>query len=218
VATRRIREAELLSGKARRAIVGLTAHVIGVRADEWRQAGMDAVVYKPFTLADLAQAIGQLLPHLPRKQMSEEPEHIGQEGASGRSSLLDDEVLGQLRLMPSVNGHRFLHKVLDLYIEHAPATVEQLHRAAEAGDRETCARAAHALKSMSHNVGALRVAELALQAERWSEAGSRSPVDCPSLDISDAVHATISAMKMLRKLADGAGEHHARSAVSMSAM
>ena len=217
-ATRRIREAEMLSGKTRRAIVGLTAHVIGVRADEWRQAGMDAVVYKPFRLADLAQAIGQLLPDLPRKQTLDEPEHIQQERALGGGSLLDDEILGQLRLMPSANGHSFLHKVLDLYIEHAPAAVEQLHRAAEAGDRETCARAAHALKSMSHNVGALRVAELALLTERWSEPGARSPADCPSLDISDAVHATISAMKMLRKLGDGAGEHHARSAVSMSAM
>jgi two-component system, NarL family, sensor histidine kinase BarA len=218
VATRRIREAEMLSGKARSAIVGLTAHVIGVRADEWQQAGMDAVVHKPFTLADLAQAIGRLLPHLPRKQSLDEPEHIEQEGASGGSSLLDEEVLGQLRQMPAVNGHSFLHKVLDLYIEHAPAAVEQLHRAAEAGDRETCARAAHSLKSMSHNVGALRVAELALHVERWAEIDAQSPSECPSRDLSETVHATISAMKMLRKLGNGADERHARNAVSMSAM
>ena len=120
--------------------------------------------------------------------------------------------------MPSANGDSFLHRVLDLYIEHAPAAVEQLHRAAEAGDRETCARAAHALKSMSHNVGALRVAELARQVEQWAEIDSHSPADCPALDISDTVQATISAMKMLRKLENGAGERHARSAVSMSAM
>jgi two-component system, NarL family, sensor histidine kinase BarA len=217
-ATRRIRESEVLSGKTRSAIVGLTAHVIGVRADEWRQAGMDAVVYKPFTLSDLAQAIGRLLPHLPRKQTLDEPEQIEQERDPGRVSLLDDEILDQLRLMPSADGHSFLHKVLDLYIEHAPAAVEQLHRAAEAGDRETCARAAHALKSMSYNVGALRVAELALRVERWAEIASHSPADCPSLDISDTVHATISAMKMLRKLGNGADERHARNAVSMSAM
>jgi signal transduction histidine kinase/CheY-like chemotaxis protein len=217
-ATRRIRESEVLSGKTRSAIVGLTAHVIGVRADEWRQAGMDAVVYKPFTLADLTQVIERLLPHLPRKQTSDEPEHVEHERASGRATLLDDEVLGQLRLMPSADGHSFLHRVLDLYIEHAPAAVEQLHRAAEAGDRATCARAAHALKSMSYNVGAVRVAELALQAERWAEIASHSPADCPSLDLSDTVHATISAMKMLRKLGNGADERHARNAVSMSAM
>jgi signal transduction histidine kinase/CheY-like chemotaxis protein/HPt (histidine-containing phosphotransfer) domain-containing protein len=217
-ATRRIRESEMLSGKTRSAIVGLTAHVIGVRADEWRQAGMDAVVYKPFTLSDLAQAIERLLPHLPRKQMLDEPEQNEQERDPGRAALLDDEVLGQLRLMPSANGDSFLHRVLDLYIEHAPVAVEQLLRAAEAGDRETCARAAHALKSMSSNVGALRVAELALRVERWAEIASHSPADCPSLDISDTVHATISAMKMLRKLGNGADERHARNAVSMSAM
>ena len=46
---------------------------------------MDAVVYKPFTLADLAQAIGQLLPHLPRKQTLDEPEQIEQERSFGPS-------------------------------------------------------------------------------------------------------------------------------------
>jgi len=214
-ATRRIREAEMQSGKARNAIVGLTAHVIGVRADEWRQAGMDAVVYKPFTLADLAEAIGRLLPQLPREQGLAEPEQAAREGAS---ALLNDEILGQLRLMPSANGHSFLNRVFDLYIEHAPAAVEQLQQAVQVGDCETCARAAHALKSMSYNVGALRVAELALGVERWAERGPGSPADCPSLDIAETVHATISAMKMLRKLGDGADERHARSAVSMSAM
>jgi CheY-like chemotaxis protein/HPt (histidine-containing phosphotransfer) domain-containing protein len=217
-AARRIRESEVLSGKTRSPIVGLTAHVVGVRADEWRQSGMDAVVYKPFALADLARAIERLLPHLPRKQTLDEPEQVDQERASGRAALLDDEILGQLRLMPSANGLSFLHKVLDLYIEHAPAAVEQMHRAAEAGDRETCARAAHALKSMSYNVGALRVAELALHVERWAEIDSQPPVDCPSLDIAETVHATISAMKMLRKLGNDGDERHARNAVSMSAM
>ena len=33
--------------------------------------------------------------------------------------------------------------------------------------------AAHALKSMSYNVGALRVAELALHVERWAELGNQ---------------------------------------------
>jgi two-component system, NarL family, sensor histidine kinase BarA len=217
-AARRIRESEVLSGKTRGPIVGLTAHVVGVRADEWRRSGMDAVVYKPFTLADLAQAIERLLPHLPRKQTLDEPEQVEQERASGRAALLDDEILGQLRLMPSANGLSFLHKVLDLYIEHAPAAVEQMHRAAEAGDRETCARAAHALKSMSYNVGALRVAELALHVEQWAEINSQSQVDCPSLAIAETVQATISAMKMLRKLGNDGDELHARNAVSMSAM
>ena len=63
-ACRRIRSAERASGAARVPIVALTAHVAGIAADAWRNAGMDAIVYKPFTLAALADQLAQL--HLGR--------------------------------------------------------------------------------------------------------------------------------------------------------
>ena len=61
-AARAIRAAE--ANGARIPIVALTAHVVGAAAEEWRDAGMDAVVHKPFTVATLARTIEQLLPHL----------------------------------------------------------------------------------------------------------------------------------------------------------
>ena len=43
-------------------IVALTAHVIGAAAEEWRIAGMDAVIHKPFTIAQLAQCLADQVP------------------------------------------------------------------------------------------------------------------------------------------------------------
>ena len=61
-AARAIRAAE--QNGARVPIVALTAHVVGAAAEEWRDAGIDTVVHKPFTVATLARTIEKLLPQL----------------------------------------------------------------------------------------------------------------------------------------------------------
>ena len=61
-AAQHIRRLEADTTAPRTPIVGLTAHVVGVDAQHWRDAGMDAVVYKPFTIAELAHTIESLLP------------------------------------------------------------------------------------------------------------------------------------------------------------
>jgi CheY-like chemotaxis protein len=52
-ATRRVRAMEAQPGAARLPIVALTAHVVGSGAEAWRDAGMDGVLHKPFTMRDL---------------------------------------------------------------------------------------------------------------------------------------------------------------------
>jgi two-component system sensor histidine kinase BarA len=173
-ATRRIREAEAQSHRPKTVIVALTAHVIGSAADAWREAGMDDILYKPFTLAGLARTIAKLLPRLAAEARSE----IGDAAASGlradqastvkvsgEDSLVDRDAIEQLRQMQSRGKGDFVHKVLGLYRQHAPKTISHMREAAAAGQAEACAHAAHALKSMSYNIGAKRVAELAAAVE-----------------------------------------------------
>ncbi len=61
-AARIIRQAEQAENRVRIPIVALTAHVIGAAAEEWRLAGMDAVIHKPFTIAQLAQCLVDQVP------------------------------------------------------------------------------------------------------------------------------------------------------------
>ena len=61
-AARIIRQAEQAENRVRIPIVALTAHVIGAAAEEWRLAGMDAIIHKPFTIAQLAQCLLDQVP------------------------------------------------------------------------------------------------------------------------------------------------------------
>src|SRR5581483_11586756 len=67
-ATREIRAIEKAAASPRTPIVGLTAHVVGVEAGHWLEAGMDAVIYKPFTISELARSIETVLPNLRRAE------------------------------------------------------------------------------------------------------------------------------------------------------
>jgi CheY-like chemotaxis protein len=60
-AVRAIRAAEALSGRSRSPIIALTADVMSHHLENYRLAGVDAVVAKPIQFAELARAMQSLL-------------------------------------------------------------------------------------------------------------------------------------------------------------
>ena len=171
-AARRIRELEAAGGAARTPIVGLTAHVVGVEAQQWRDAGMDAVVYKPFTIVELVRTIETLLPHLERETPRDAaaPARIdvappSGQGHAGVGALIDEDTFAQLTAMRTTGHDDFAGRIVALYEDNAPLALAQIEQAVAAGDRDGCGRAAHSLKSMSLNIGAPRVARAALEIE-----------------------------------------------------
>ena len=205
-ATRRIRAAELEHGRPRSVIVALTAHVVGTDADEWRRAGMDDVVHKPFTLAKLAETIARLLPDLAleaaaeaRAASSAPAPGAPPSAAEGETSLLDSEVLGQLRQMQALGKADFVQKVFSLYLEHGPIALQRLLDAADAGDANECALAAHALKSMSYNIGAKRVAELALTVETVGKSDGQVANHAVRQELSDVFARTLAAIRISKE-------------------
>jgi len=187
-ATRRIRAAEAAAGRAPLPIVAVTAHVIGSAADAWREAGMDAVLYKPFTVAALAACLAEI----PRRAEAQsfvpppEPQPIAP------VELLNEATLAQLEAL----GGSFTRRVFGLYLEHAPRTLLDMRGAFEKGDAAAVGRAAHALKSMSLNIGAQVVAAAAAELERKAnldaEALTRAAIEALAArlgETSDAVRA-----------------------------
>lgn len=67
-------------------------------------------------------------------------------------------------------GRRAVNEIVSLFLEHAPAEVEALQRAARSGSCDAAARAAHSLRSSAFNVGALRLYDLAGELERHATA------------------------------------------------
>jgi len=178
-ATQEIRRREADEGRAATPIVALTAHVVGAAAEAWRDAGMDGVLHKPFTLAALAAALGRFMEPSPAAPAatsiatpivapaaapSPAPASV-MSPAAAASDLLDPQVANELARMAAMGKADFVDRVRRLYRENAPEAVKAVIDASVAGDGEATARAAHALKSMSLNMGARVVAESAARIE-----------------------------------------------------
>ncbi len=177
-AARIVRDAEAAERRTRVPIVAVTAHVVGAMAEEWRSAGMDAVVHKPFTIAQIAQCLLQLVPQFqtPEDQSAQMTETSATEadaGAGAEASLMDAAVMDRLRAPGESQAGDFFTRVVKLYREHAPKACSQLAQHAIAGEAEACGAVAHLLKSMSLNIGASGVATIADRFEQMARRDQR---------------------------------------------
>ncbi len=171
-ASREIRAWEAAGARRRTPIVALTAHVIGTAADAWRSAGMEGVLHKPFTLAQLSdvirthatnvvETVAAVAPE-PRVETSPAPAPVEE---SETTPILDVSVLEDLKAM-SGGTTVVVDRVTRLYETQSVDRLRELQEAMRSGDLEALGKAAHALKSMSFNVGARVVAERAAAFER----------------------------------------------------
>jgi two-component system sensor histidine kinase BarA len=159
---RRIRTYELENHVTPTPIIALTAHVAGAGADAWRDAGMDAVLHKPFSVKKLAECIGCFLAPSATQEADDaiEAAHADEPAphASDEAALLDAETIERL-VQTAQSGRRdFIDRILTLYQNHAPRVLADLRAAAERGEDIGVAAAAHSLKSMSLNMGVGRLA------------------------------------------------------------
>jgi EAL domain-containing protein (putative c-di-GMP-specific phosphodiesterase class I)/signal transduction histidine kinase/CheY-like chemotaxis protein len=174
-ATAEIRARETAAIQTKTPIVALTAHVVGSAADRWREAGMDAMLSKPFTLAALAAMLGKFMApaaHAPAAAAAAAPPPraalkpaTATVGPSAVADLLDPQVTGELARLAAAGKGDFVARVRRLYRENAPTAVRAVIEACNARDCDAAAKAAHALKSMSLNMGARLVAETAGRLE-----------------------------------------------------
>ena len=212
-ATRQIRRDMARNGRVPCPIIAVTAHVVGADATGWKDAGMDAVLHKPFTIAQLAEVLTRHLGKPDRATVGNRPPDPVQP-ARGRSGvglaaapvdalargdrgneaecldagepILDPDLIDQLSQMAATGGPDFLQRVLRLYFEHAPQALAQLRDAASRSDTTQCASAAHALKSMSANIGALPFVERLGVIEEAAKQAQNCP-DAAALDSLEAM-------------------------------
>jgi len=171
-AAREIRAAEAATGRERVPIIALTAHVIGTAADAWRHAGMDGVLAKPFTLTQLADTLRTHALRLVETTVVAETVEDERPTAAS-TSVLDTAVLDDLRAM-SGGSLDVVARITRLYEVQSAERLGELAEALRAGDLDGLGRAAHALKSMSHNVGAKTVAARAADLERAARVEARA--------------------------------------------
>ncbi|HZW14918.1 MAG TPA: EAL domain-containing protein [Brevundimonas sp.] len=184
-----IRREEAETGRARATIVALTAHVIGTAANAWREAGMDGVIHKPFTLDDLETT---LVRHCGAFAVAAEAAPAAAAPEPADDGLFDPTIRADLDRMAASGRQDFVLRVQGLYAENAPLRLQEVRAAATSGDMDGVARAAHALKSMSLSLGARAVAETASALETAARGG-----ECPNQTVellADRVARTLAAM------------------------
>lgn len=70
-----------------------------------------------------------------------------------------------------------LEELLEIYVDDAPNIFARFVEALEKGDLSVAEREAHSMKSASANVGAERVRDASMQAEKAAKAGDRATVE-----------------------------------------
>jgi signal transduction histidine kinase/CheY-like chemotaxis protein len=207
-ATRRIRAMEQATGRRHTPIVAVTAHVIGSAADAWREAGMDAVLHKPFTIRALAECLAKFRPPVDSSRITDSSA-INRQGVESaveacEEPLLSVDALQQLLSFGHSGTGDFASRVLGLYIDHAPESTAQIIDAFAKFDIAAVGRAAHALKSMSLNIGAQRVAFMAADIERRADLGPSHVTGEMIANLSRALEATCAEVALQRASAQAA--------------
>ncbi len=204
-AARQIRDHERQNGLSHLPIVALTAHVAGGVADAWRDAGMDDCVTKPFTISSIEQC---LLKHVPEFGNSDD---VSDSSANGEtrdgpisSDTTDDGVSADpildITILESIHqlqspGDDLVDRVIQLYASHAPTALGNLRDKINAGEAEAVAAAAHALKSLCRNVGAIRLGNMCDRVEGNASCGKIDCGEVQSTELESLLEQTIAGLQ-----------------------
>ena len=180
-ATRAIRRAEPAGRHV--PIVAMTANAMVGDREACLAAGMDDYVSKPFNVNALVAA---LAPHLPHSRPP----------VSRRRLSIDsgDTITGRLRELARELDDITVVAMINAYVQEAPLNRARLGVAVEGEDAEQAQRFAHALRSASATMGAVRLAEACATAERLASGGGLARISLPVIDRElDAVLTTLRA-------------------------
>lgn len=152
-ATGHIREKE----KHRNIIVALTANASESDREKCLAAGMDDYLSKPFSMLDLELVMMKWLS--PGEKVKNA--RVDQAEAGGLALVLDHGRLQEIRLL----GHETYHKIIELFIHDSRDILSFVKAGCVSGEYRNIAGAAHSLKSICGQVGAVAAAKLAGQME-----------------------------------------------------
>jgi HPt (histidine-containing phosphotransfer) domain-containing protein len=124
------------------------------------QAGMDDYISKPVRVGELQSALQRWGP---MKIRASDTAFVSRLRPGVSDNLLDQATIAELRNMPPSNSVGMLRELVDLFLEGAPQRIAQISQSIN--DGPMLAFHAHALKSMSLNLGAKRIAELSQKLE-----------------------------------------------------
>ena len=144
-------------------IIAMTGNALMGDREKCLDAGMDDYISKPIRIGELQAALERWSTRRPNKS---DTAFFSRE--AGRTELLDQSVIGELRGKSPAERSAMLAELVDFYLENAPQRIGQINHFIK--DPLKLAFHAHALKSMSLNVGAARMVHLCHRIEEEAQA------------------------------------------------
>jgi CheY-like chemotaxis protein len=142
-------------------IVAMTANALQGERERCIAAGMDDYISKPVMLEDLEGVLRRWCADPNRRKPAERaaptPRPV--------EMSLDRKRLDHLLQLSKKQGTSMFGRLIHAFLEDAPARIATMRTALAAGDTETLFTAAHSLKGISGNIGAMALMSIAQELQ-----------------------------------------------------
>ena len=113
------------------------------------------------------------------------------------TEVLDPEVIQSLRELGGEDDPELLCELVELFTSDSPARVSEMRRGVESSDWSVVDAMAHALKSSSANVGAMKLSELCRQTEVASKQADRDATDAAVTALEGEFQRVLKALELV---------------------
>jgi CheY-like chemotaxis protein/HPt (histidine-containing phosphotransfer) domain-containing protein len=147
-------------------IVAMTGNALMGDREKCLAAGMDDYITKPVRIGELQSILERWGPSRFR---ATDTAFLPRAAVPAVENLLDQTIRAELREMSDAKEN-ILRELVDLFLQSAPQTIAQINQFIN--DPPQLAFHAHAMKSMSLNLGAKRMVELSQKLEELGRSGN----------------------------------------------
>lgn len=174
-ATRKIRKMELEHNMDCVPIIALTAGSDKNDEERCLKAGMDGYLTKPFSISDIQKTIDRHLQTASIENLQgdnlEVDTHSNQRGTESKDDpaeqgILDFSAIENIREIERQTGKKLLPSIFAGYVEQMEEKLQDIERNVSSVDNISVYRTAHAIKSMSANIGADKVRTISALIEK----------------------------------------------------
>lgn len=157
-------------------IIAITAYAFQEHREQCLAAGMDDYISKPVQITKLVQVLSQCQPQASRENKSGQASLLLSATASHLHDLpsqpIDLKVLQSLRQMAGARAPEVVAQIIDDYFIEAPRQILAMRTAIAIKDAAALHQAAHALRSMSANLGAIALSQLCKTLETMDDSST----------------------------------------------